>query len=270
MGDLENLDSKLTELDLRIRTKMAPHADVIERLRTIPGVQEITAWTLVAELGTDMSRFANAASVASWAGLCPGHKESAGKRQSGRTRKGNRYLRRMLVQNSWAISHSKDCFLASVFHRISARRGQKRAAVAVAHRVLKIAYYIIRDGAVYQELGGSYHDQLHPERTAKRLTRRLESIGFQVTLTKSATGGAATATANPRPVGTARWNTPEAPRRKQEPRQVKSKHAPAHPAKLAATPDLCPRCAKWKIPCIHVRNAAKQASQTNGSTESAT
>src|SRR3954464_8277684 len=103
------------------------------------------AWTLIAELGTDMSRFPDAAHAASWAGLCPGNCESAGKRQSGRTRKGDRYLRRMLIQNGWAVSHKKDCFLTALFLRVASRRGVKRAALAVAHRVLVIAYYIIRD-----------------------------------------------------------------------------------------------------------------------------
>jgi transposase len=148
---------------------MQPHEDLIRRLRTIPGVKEITAWTLIAELGTNMAEFPSAAHAASWAGLCPGNCESAGKRQTGRTRKGDRYLRRMLIQNAWAAANKKDCFLTALFCRIAMRRGPKRAAMAVAHRVLIIAYYVIRNGTVYFEIGGDHYDRRNPERTARRL-----------------------------------------------------------------------------------------------------
>ncbi len=110
LEELTRLDQKLNEIDLRIRKQMNRHEDLVRRLCTIPGVKEITAWTLIAELGTDMSQFPTAARAASWAGLCPGNCESAGKRQSGRTRKGDRYLRRVLIQNAWAAAHTKDCF----------------------------------------------------------------------------------------------------------------------------------------------------------------
>jgi transposase len=139
--ELSRLDNKLNEIDSRLRKQMHPHQDLVRRLCTIPGVQEITAWTLIAELGADMSSFATAAHTASWAGLCPGNCESAGKRQSGR----------MLIQNAWAVAHRKDCFLTALFYRIASRRGAKRAAMAVAHRVLLIAYYVIRDGSVYHQ-----------------------------------------------------------------------------------------------------------------------
>jgi len=130
-----------------------------------------------------MSVFPDAAHAASWAGLCPGNAESAGKRFSGRTRKGDRYLRRMLVQNAWVAAHMKDCFLAALFSRMAARKGMKKAALAVAHRILIIAYYLIRDGHMYREAGGDYFDRLHPERIAKKLTRRLQRIGFEVVVT---------------------------------------------------------------------------------------
>src|SRR5580692_8678607 len=124
---------------------MAEHAELIERLSTIPGVERTTARVLIAELGTDMTQFPTPAHLASWAGLCPGNAESAGKRFSGKTRKGDRYLRRILVQSAWAAARTKDCFLAGLFYRIAARRGMKKAGVAVAHRILAIAWKIIRD-----------------------------------------------------------------------------------------------------------------------------
>jgi len=234
--ELARLDQKLNEIDNRLRKQINRHEDLVQRLCTIPGVKEITAWTLIAELGTDMSQFATAAHAASWAGLCPGNCESAGKRQSGRTRKGDRYLRRMLIQNAWAVAHTKNCFLTALFYRIASRRGAKRAAMAVAHRVLMIAYYIIRDGSVYHELGGDHYDRRNPERTAKRLTQRLERIGYQVTLTVRAPESTGAPIRN----GTTRWTDPSTRVSRTGP---------------IATPEVCRKCAAWKIPCIHARAA---------------
>jgi transposase len=177
---LEWLDAELAGIDARLCEQMAPHEDLLRRLCSIPGVEMTTARVLVAELGTDMTQFPKAAQAASWAGLCPGNSESAGKRFSGRTRKGDRYLRRILVQSAWAAARTKDCFLAALFHRIAHRRGLKKAAVAVAHRIPTIAWSIIRNGSEYQERGGDHFDRLHPERTARKLVRRLERIGFEV------------------------------------------------------------------------------------------
>jgi transposase len=241
IDELSRLDNKLNEIDIRLRKQMYVHQDLVRRLCTIPGVQEITAWTLIAELGTDMSQFATAAHAASWAGLCPGNCESAGKRQSGRTRKGDRYLRRMLIQNAWAVAHRKDCFLTALFYRIASRRGGKRAAMAVAHRVLIIAYYIIRDGSLYHELGGDHYDRKNPERTARRLTQRLERIGYQVTLTARGREPVCPPIRN----GTTRWTNPTPP---SSGSQLKI------PGPIA-TADVCRWCASKKIPCIHGRGA---------------
>jgi transposase len=182
---LDWLDAELAGIDARLCEQMAPHEDLLRRLCTIPGVEMTTARVLVAELGTDMAPFPDAAHAASWAGLCPGNSESAGKRFSGRTRKGDRYLRRILVQSGWAAARTRDCFLAALFNRIAHRRGFKKAVVAVAHRILTIAWSIIRNGSEYQERGGDHFDRLHPERTARKLTRRLERIGFEVTVKRA-------------------------------------------------------------------------------------
>ena len=241
LDDLSRLDRKLTELDMLIREQMRGHEEEIRRLCTIPGVKETTAWTILAELGTNMSQFPDAAHAASWAGLCPGNCESAGKRQSGRTRKGNRYLRRMLVQNAWAVSHKSDCFLTALFHRVATRRGLKRACMAVAHKILIIAYHLLRDGTVYQELGGDHYDRRSPERTAKRLTRRLQNIGYTVVLTRPEQG-AAPAKVSPaaKALGTARWKAPYD--------GITPRVADDRPP---ATPEECRKCAKWGIPCLH-------------------
>jgi transposase len=209
---LERLDAELADLDVRLCEQMAEHAGLIQRLSTIPGVELTTARTLIAELGTDMTQFPDAAHLASWAGLCPGNAESAGKRFSGRTRKGDRYLRRILVQSAWAAARTRDCFLRALFFRIAARRGLKKAAVAVAHRILVIAWRIIREGGEYQERGGDYFDRRDPQRTARKLTRRLENIGFTVEL---------------RP------------------------HQPAPPRPVVDI-SVCRKCARWGLPqCLH-------------------
>jgi transposase len=182
LGDLDTVDSKIERLEQEIVTRVTPYADLIERLCTIPGIDTVTAWTLVAEIGVDMAPFPDADHLASWAGLCPGLKESAGKRMSGRTRKGDCYLRRALCQAAWAVSHTKDNYLAALFYRIAGRQGLKKATIAVAHQLLRIVYHIIRDGGSYRDLGGNYFDQLHPERTRNRLVRRLENLGLEVTL----------------------------------------------------------------------------------------
>jgi hypothetical protein len=178
--------------------------------------------------------------AASWAGLCPGNCESAGKRQSGGTRKGDRYLRRMLVQNAWAVSHKSDCFLTALFYRVASRRGLKRACMAVAHKILIIAYHILRDGTVYQELGGDHYDRRSPERTAKRLTRRPENIGYTVVLTPSAESETPEKQSRrSKTIGTARWKAP-----------YDGIHPRVADERPPATPEECRMCANWRIPCL--------------------
>jgi len=212
---LDRLDEELARVESRIEKLAVPYNDVVERLATIPGVDHTTALVLVSEFGTDMAQFPTPAHLASWAGLCPGNAESAGKRFSGRTRKGDRYVRRVLVQSAWAASRTHDCFLAAVFFRTARRRGMKKAAVAVAHRILVIAWHILAEqGARYQERGGDFFDRSRPERTARKLARRLDHIGYQVTL-------------------------------------VRKTYAPERPPKAIIPASDCPRCHRWQLPaCI--------------------
>src|SRR5262249_5739587 len=153
-----------------------------ERLTTIPGVEQRTAEVVVAEVGTDMGQFPTAAHLASWAGMCPGNNQSGGKRRSGRTTKGSRWLRQVLTQAAWAASHTKDTYLAAQYRRLAARRGKKRALVAVGHTLLVIIYHVLKDRSTYQELGGDFLERLEPERLTRQLVRRLEKLGHQVTL----------------------------------------------------------------------------------------
>jgi transposase len=182
LEDLERVESKIMRVESEIAKRMEPHQRVVDSLLTIPGVNIITAWTLIAELGLDMTQFPDAAHAASWAGLVPGSYESAGKRKSTRTRHGNRWLRRALCQSAWAVSRKKDCYLTAQFYRRASRHGMKKAIVATAHQLLIIAYHLLRDGGVYRELGGEFFDRLNPERTRKRLTQRLERLGYAVVL----------------------------------------------------------------------------------------
>jgi transposase len=187
LDDVQYVLDRIAKLERAIEDHMQAHQELITRLCTIPGVDRVGAWTLIAEIGTDMSVFGDAAHLCSWAAVCPGNNESAGKRQSGRTGKGNRYLRRGLCQCAWAVSHCKNNYLTALFYRISGRRGIKKAIVAVCHRLLVIAFHIIRDGTSYRELGGNFFDRLQPARTRRRLTHRLEQLGYEVTLVPRAT-----------------------------------------------------------------------------------
>jgi transposase len=175
MEDYQFVEAKILRLDKTLSECV--NWEVVARLCTIPGVDAITAWTLLAELGTDMRVFPNSKKAANWAGLCPGNKETAGKRLSGRTRKGNRWLRRGLCQAAWGASRKKDCFLNAFFQRQKSNNGAQKAVIATAHRILVIAYCMLRDGTVYQERGGDFYDQLNAVRTRQRLIERLRRLG---------------------------------------------------------------------------------------------
>ena len=170
MDDLERVESKIQRLEAEIVQQV--DLQLVERLCTIPGVDILTAWTLLAELGTDMGVFDSPKHGASWAGLCPGNHESGGKRLSNRTRKGNRWLRRALVQSAWGASRKKDCYLAAFFYRHTAKQGVRKAIMTLAHRLLVIAFCLLRDGSEYRETGADYFDKLNPVRTRNRLMRR--------------------------------------------------------------------------------------------------
>jgi transposase len=176
---LEVLQGQFTQ---RIEEKLAPFAVEEELLKTIPGIGNRTAEVLLAELGPDLTAFPTADHLASWAGMCPGNNESAGKRRSGRTRKGNQWLRSALVQMAWAASHTKDSYLSAYFRRLSVRRGRKRALIALAHSMLVTIYHVLSRRTPYQDLGATYLDHLAPERLTRQLVKRLERMGHKVTL----------------------------------------------------------------------------------------
>lgn len=181
---IDDLNAKLERLETEIDQLMSPfdQDDLLLRLDSIPGVNKKTAQIIIAELGIDMQRFPSAKHAASWAGLVPGKNESAGRNRSNKTNKANRYLKAALVEAAHAAGKSKNNYLASQFRRLAARRGKKRAAVAVAHSILVIAYHIIKRGTTYVDLGSNYFDERKHDELQKQLVRRLEKLGLKVTV----------------------------------------------------------------------------------------
>jgi transposase len=186
LAKIDYLDEALERVTAEIDRRVAPFEPMLTALDTIPGINRIGAISLVAETGGDMSRFPTAPQFCSWGGLCPGHDESAGKRRSGRTRKANRYLRSTLIQAGVAASHTKDSALRALYGRVKARRGHKKAVVATAHQMFEIAYYVMRDGVTYRELGADYCQRRDRERTARRHVKQLEALGYVVTVQPAA------------------------------------------------------------------------------------
>jgi transposase len=182
MDHLDYLDRQIAAFDQRIEELMRPFQEAIRRLETIPGVGPRTAQNVLAEIGTDMSRFPTDQHLASWAAMCPGNRQSAGKRKSGHTNHGNRWLRSALAQAAWAASHSKNTYLSAQYRRLAGRRGKKRAIVAVGHTMLVMMYHMLKEAVDHQELGPDYLDKLQPQRLTHYLVKRLESLGHQVTL----------------------------------------------------------------------------------------
>lgn len=182
LEQVDQIEGRVRRVEARLDEQMRDFDEAVARVETIPGVGRTTAQTMVAEIGVDMSRFATAGHLASWAGLCPGNHESAGKRLSGKTRSGNRWLRRALVQAAWAAARTKETYLREHYHRIAARRGRKRALIAVAHTILKIYWHVISCGTDYRELGDDYLNKLDAERKTKRLVKQLQSLGHNVVL----------------------------------------------------------------------------------------
>jgi transposase len=179
---LEEIERDLTEVEAAITAAMRPFAAQQALLVTIPGVDVLTAAAIIAEIGVDMTAFGTAQRLAAWAGLCPANHESAGKQRRRGTRKGNPYLKATLVTAAVCGARTKGTYLRDKFHRLRARMGTKKAAVAIAHKILVAAFHILRRSVAFLDLGTDYLDRVDKHRTAKRLVRRLDALGYAVML----------------------------------------------------------------------------------------
>jgi transposase len=179
---LEQLEGAIAALDRQDEEVMAPFARARDRLDTITGVGKRAAETIIAEIGVDMSVFPTAGHLASWAGRCPGNNLTGDKRRSGKPTKGNRWLGEMLTESAWAAARGRDSYLSAQFWRLARRIGKKKAAVAVGHSILVIAWHLLTDDCDYQDLGGDYFVRRDADRARQRAVAQLQALGYQVTL----------------------------------------------------------------------------------------
>lgn len=183
LSHIDFLDEAIAQLDAQIEEQLRPFQATLDRWDSLPGINRRLAEIIVAEIGIDLEPFEDAEHLASWAGMCPGNNESAGKRKSGKTRKGSKWLRRALTEVAHGAARTKNKYYQSLYRRLAARRGKQRAAVAVGHSLLVTGYYLITRNQTYQDLGANYFDERDREGVKRRALQRLEQLGFQVQLT---------------------------------------------------------------------------------------
>lgn len=183
LAHIDFLDEAIDRLSGEIEEQIRPFAQQRDLLMSIPGVKQRAAEVIIAEIGVDMSAFATPKHLASWAGVSPGNDKSAGKRRSGKTSKGDRWLRATLNESANAAARTKDCYLAAQYQRLRGRRGHSKAITAVGHSILTAAWHMLQTGELYRDLGGDYFTRQNPDRLTKRLVRQLQALGHHVTLT---------------------------------------------------------------------------------------
>src|SRR5437588_464971 len=186
LAHVDYLDEAIATVSEEVEGRLAPFAAQLTQLDTIPGINKRTAEVIIAELGVDMSCFPSDRHLASWAGICPGNNESAGKHKSGKTRKGNRWLRMTLIEAAAAATRTKDSALQARYRRVMRHRGHKKAVVAVAHAMLRAVYHLLAEGTTYREPGADYYDRRHTHRVTRRAIQLLERQGYRVVLEPAA------------------------------------------------------------------------------------
>jgi transposase len=183
INQIDALDAAIATIDRQVEAGIAPFRAAVDQVSSIPGIRDIGAQVIVSEIGTDMSRFPSDGHLISWAGLCPHNDETAGKRRSNRLRKGAPWLKTTLVQCAWAAVRKKDSYLRAQFLRLKARRGPKKAIIAVAASILTAIYHMLKDGTLYQDLGSNHFQSRSKGQQTKRLIKRLADLGYDVALT---------------------------------------------------------------------------------------
>lgn len=184
MEHAKSIEKIIEAIDQDIQKSLKPYQAQVSLLKTMPGVKDLAAASVIAELGVDMNQFKDAAHLSAWAGLCPGNNQSAGKIKSSRIRKGNKHLKVTMTQVAWAISRTKHTYLGSKYRALVPRRGKKRAIIAIGRKALVICYHMLKDKKPFHELGEDFLDKLEPERKAKYHEKRLEELGYHVVVTK--------------------------------------------------------------------------------------
>jgi transposase len=183
---IEQLEQSVAAFDARIEAALTPFREIVERLKEVPGLGQTAVETVIAEVGTDMSRFPTAGHLLSWAGLVPRLDESAGKHRSTRIKKGAPWLKPVLVQSAWGVARTKNSYLKAQYLRLKARRGPKKAAIAIAASILTIVYHMLRDGTCYQDLGHEYFARRNPARAVAKLANRIRNLGYHVEIRAAA------------------------------------------------------------------------------------
>lgn len=182
LSHIDFLDEAIESVSKEVENRIAPFLKEIELLKTMTGVKQRVAENMISEIGVDMSPFPTHRHAAAWGGMCPANHESAGKRKAGKTRKGDRWLKRFLIEAAWSVSRAQGTYLCALYHRIARRRGKKKAAGAVAHAILVIAYHILKDKVPYHDLGSDHFDRLNRTYIQRHLVKRLEGLGYKVTI----------------------------------------------------------------------------------------
>ena len=186
LSQIEYLEEAIQRISTEVAERLRPFELKVKQLDSIPGISRQTAEVLLAEMGWDMSRFPSDKNLASWAGMCPGNNESAGKRRNGKTRKGSRWLRHALIEAAHGAARTKNKYLKTQYHRVAAHRGKKKALVAVGHSILIISYHLLTRGQEYTDLGDNYFDERDRSAVQRRCVKRLEKLGFKVDLQQTA------------------------------------------------------------------------------------